>query len=62
MHLISIHRLLLSTATYNNKTKTYLVVDKVAGRDGTDTFKNVEVIRFTDGDQVTMSLSTSDTN
>ncbi len=43
--------------TYSSGSKSYTVVDKVSGRDGTDTLKNIEVLRFSDSSRVLMSVS-----
>jgi Ca2+-binding RTX toxin-like protein len=37
------------TVNYNSSSHVYSVVDTVAGRDGTDTVKNVEFFSFSDG-------------
>lgn len=42
---------------YNKRTKSYTVTDKIKGRDGTDKLLNVEVLRFSDGDRVSMAVS-----
>lgn len=47
------------TFAYNANTRTYTITDQVANRDGSDTVRNVEFFKFSDGTKATTDIGLS---